>query len=112
MPPIFAHTATTLDGLAVQAAAATLACADLWDCHDPADEAGLDVERQFIEAVCRYTGVAHPAINREWAKAMPADGARLKTYQKTERHSALADAFSHPYPGKEKMQCQIHLDDH
>jgi hypothetical protein len=55
-------TATTQTGLAVQAAAAVAACRDLWDM--PADtKKPCDVERDFIEAVCRFTGVTHPEIN-------------------------------------------------
>jgi hypothetical protein len=62
MQPIFARTASTPDGLAVQAAAAVAACRDLWDM--PADtKCPCDVERDFIEAVCRHTGVEHPTIN-------------------------------------------------
>jgi hypothetical protein len=61
MEPIFSRTATSIDGLSVQAVAVTLAAADMWELYD--EEAPLDVERRFVEAVCRYTGVEHPAIN-------------------------------------------------
>jgi hypothetical protein len=65
MPPIFSLTATTRDGLAVQAAAAASACRELWD--DAGDWSTVEhpswkVERPFLEAVCRYTGVAHPIV--------------------------------------------------
>jgi hypothetical protein len=65
MPPIFSCTATTRDGLAVQAAAAALACAELWDDHGEwatSEDPSWMVERPFIEAVCRFAGVAHPVI--------------------------------------------------
>jgi len=84
MQPIFAFTATTPTGLAVQAAAAVAACADLWDMPSKS-EAPLDVERDFIEAVCRYTGVKHPPINVKHLQIMAAldeDGARAPTADK------------------------------
>jgi hypothetical protein len=65
MDPIFERTAATVDGLAVQAAAATIAGLELWDV-DPDQEPELQIERRFIEAVCRYTGVKHPAINTKF----------------------------------------------
>jgi hypothetical protein len=68
MPPIFSRTATTRDGLAVQAAAAAIACRELWDGvgdWTSAEDPSWQVERPFIEAVCRYTGVAHPAVTEE-----------------------------------------------
>ena len=68
MPPIFSRTATTRDGLAVQAAAAAIACRELWDGvgdWSTAEHPSWQVERPFIEAVCRYTGVAHPAVTDE-----------------------------------------------
>jgi hypothetical protein len=71
MDPIYSLTATTIDGLAVQAAAVTIAAADIWD-NDPDEEAPLGVERRFIEAVCRYTGVEHPPINIEHLQIMAA----------------------------------------
>jgi hypothetical protein len=66
MPPIFSKTATTRDGLAVQAAAAAIACRELWDGvgdWSSSDNPSWQVERPFIEAVCRHTGVAHPVID-------------------------------------------------
>jgi hypothetical protein len=71
MDPIYSLTATTIDGLAVQAAAVTIAAADIWD-NDPDEEAPLGVERRFIEAVCRYTGVEHPPINVAYAQGAAA----------------------------------------
>jgi membrane peptidoglycan carboxypeptidase len=64
--PIFASTASTKEGLAVQAAAAATACSELWDKDDgyDSDPTTWEVERVFIEAVCRHTGVAHPAVTR------------------------------------------------
>jgi len=65
MPPIFSLTATTRDGLAVQAAAAAIACRELWDDvgeWSTSDNPSWEVERPFIEAVCRFTGVAHPVV--------------------------------------------------
>jgi hypothetical protein len=68
MPPIFGQTATTRDGLAVQAAAAAIACRELWD-HvgdwSTSDHPSWEVERPFIEAVCRHTGVTHPVVPSE-----------------------------------------------
>jgi hypothetical protein len=71
MDPIYSLTATTIDGLAVQAVAVTIAAAELWDV-DPDQEPELQIERRFIEAVCRYTGVEHPPINIEHLKIMAA----------------------------------------
>jgi hypothetical protein len=65
MPPIFSCTATTRDGLAVQAAAAALACRELWDDEGEwatREDPSWMVERPFIEAVCRFAGVAHPLV--------------------------------------------------
>jgi hypothetical protein len=65
MPLIFSLTATTRDGLAVQAAAAASACRELWDDAGgwaTSEHPSWEVERPFIEAVCRYTGVAHPVV--------------------------------------------------
>jgi hypothetical protein len=65
MPPIFSLIATTRDGLAVQAAAAASACRELWDDAgdwSTAEHPSWKVERPFLEAVCRYTGVAHPIV--------------------------------------------------
>jgi hypothetical protein len=72
MPPIFSRTATTRDGLAVQAAAAAIACRELWDGigdWSSAEDPSWQVERPFIEAVCRHTGVAHPVVTSEPADA-------------------------------------------
>jgi hypothetical protein len=68
MPPIFDKTATTRDGLAVQAAAAAIACRELWDDvgdWSTSEHPSWEVERPFIEAVCRHTGVAHPVVPSE-----------------------------------------------
>jgi hypothetical protein len=77
MLPIFSCTATTRDGLAVQAAAAVSACREIWDYGDGdfnGDGTSLEVERPFIEAVCRFTGVEHPTLN---GLAVPAVGAAV-----------------------------------
>jgi hypothetical protein len=76
MPPIFSRTATTRDGLAVQAAAAAIACRELWDGigdWSSAEDPSWQVERPFIEAVCRYTGVAHPVVTNEPANTPALD---------------------------------------
>ncbi|HEY2531134.1 MAG TPA: hypothetical protein VGJ20_24910 [Xanthobacteraceae bacterium] len=49
---IMAHTATTVAGLAIQTKAIGLAAEDLWS-----DVPDNRHKRQFIEAVCRFTGV-------------------------------------------------------
>jgi len=59
--PLFALTARTPAGLAIQTKAATMACQDLWDIKAETEAPPLDVERVFIEAVCRYSGIAVPA---------------------------------------------------
>lgn len=59
-PIIENYTPTSLAGFAVQARAASVACSEYWDpgMRDHKHEGSLDVERVFIEAVCRYAGVA------------------------------------------------------
>lgn len=63
VPQILRLTASTREGVAVQAAATIRACRDLWD-FDEADEAAeqmpLDAERPFLEAMARYCGVPLP----------------------------------------------------
>jgi hypothetical protein len=64
VPQILRLTASTREGVAVQAVAAIRACSDLWVYFDEADEAAeqkpLDAERPFLEAMARYGGVPVP----------------------------------------------------
>jgi hypothetical protein len=52
---ILARKAHSVDGLAVQTRAITLAAADLWELDDESHE------RTFIEAVCRFVGLSIPS---------------------------------------------------
>ena len=61
VPKILAHTASTIDGLAVQVVACIAGCREIWESEE--GDCALDTERPFIEAVARYTGVQHPARN-------------------------------------------------
>jgi hypothetical protein len=54
---ILARKARTKAGLAIQALAASIACQELWEDGNVNEEAPADVERIFIEAVCRYAGI-------------------------------------------------------
>jgi len=57
VPGILAQKARTMSGVAIQARAAAIACQELWDSDLIENEGSLDVERIFIEAVCRYAGI-------------------------------------------------------
>ena len=52
-------TATTREGVTVQAAAAIRACGELW--HESTEDGGpFDAERPFLEAIARYCGITAP----------------------------------------------------
>jgi hypothetical protein len=94
MPPIFSLTATTRDGLAVQAAAAASACRELWDDIGgwaTSDHPSWMVERPFIEAVCRHTGVTHPVVRSEPTDAPVPDHAAAGRSIKNPDLLALGD---------------------
>jgi hypothetical protein len=56
---ILSLTATTREGVTVQAAAAIRACGELW--HESTDDGdALDAERPFLEAIARYCGITAP----------------------------------------------------
>jgi hypothetical protein len=71
VPKILAHTATTIDGLAVQVVACISGCQEVWESEG--GDGAMDTERPFIEAVARYAGVRHPARNvRPWSPSSDA----------------------------------------
>jgi hypothetical protein len=61
-PQIFARTAVSREGIAVQVAAAIEGCRDLWEGAIPEDEGIWEVERPFIEAIARFAGVPAPEV--------------------------------------------------
>jgi hypothetical protein len=61
VPQILGLTASTREGVAMQAVAAIRACRDLWDFDEAGvDSLPLDVERPFLEAMARYGGIPLP----------------------------------------------------
>jgi hypothetical protein len=109
MPPIFSRTATTRDGLAVQAAAAASACRELWDDvgdWSTAEHPSWEVERPFIEAVCRYTGVAHPVVSNEPANtpALEHSPEPDRVFAVIETHKEALAAMSAFLPRQEEYE--------
>ena len=95
--PIFGCTAKTAAGLAVQANAASMACEELWDDECVGNEGSLEVERVFIEAVCRYAGIAPYAlsdVSLQPTIASDDEALILLGHQLAEAWRALGDACS------------------
>jgi hypothetical protein len=71
VPKILAHTASTIDGLAVQVVACIAGCREIWESEE--GDCALGTERPFIEAVARYAGVQHPVRNiKPWTPSADA----------------------------------------